>query len=39
MLQDLDCNNDGKISLDEWIKGGSSNIPLLVLLGIDTVYV
>ncbi|EDV27814.1 uncharacterized protein TRIADDRAFT_21777, partial [Trichoplax adhaerens] len=36
MLQELDCNNDKKISLDEWIKGGSNNIPLLVLLGIDT---
>ena len=35
MLADMDCDADGTISMDEWVKGGMNNIPFLVLLGLD----
>ena len=37
MLADMDCDADGTINMDEWIKGGMNNIPFLVLLGLDVV--
>ncbi|XP_065666268.1 diacylglycerol kinase beta isoform X4 [Hydra vulgaris] len=35
MLADMDCDADGQISIEEFIKGGMNNIPFLVLLGMD----